>query len=145
MTQISQIQIKYVAVADRLMLRVSSNDDLEFRFWMTRRFIKLIWPALGEALKQTPRIQTQVSQAAQNELLAFEHNKAVSDSDFTTPYKETSKKLPLGNAPILLVKMQMRRTDDGSTVMSLGPEKGAGIDLALNPGLLHLKIQKMIS
>jgi hypothetical protein len=137
MAHIDQIQIKFVAVEDRLLLRVSSSDDLEFRFWMTRRFVKLIWPALGKALKATPRIQTQSSPAAKRELLAFEHQKAVIDSDFKTPYKETPKTLPLGNSPVLLAKMQMRRNDDGSTVMSLGPEEGAGIDLALDTGLLH--------
>lgn len=137
MAQIDQIQIKFVAVEDRLMLRVSSNDNLEFRFWMTRRFVKLIWPALGKALKETPRIQTQASPTAKKELLAFEHQKAVSDSDFRTPYKETPKDLPLGDQPLLLAKMQIRRNEDGSTIMSLGPEEGAGIDLALNTGLLH--------
>lgn len=137
MAQISQIQIKYIAAEDRLLLRVSSSDDREFRFWMTRRFIKMIWPALGNALKQSSRIQTQSSPAAKRELLAFEHHQAVSDSDFTTPYRDTPKTLPLGNAPIVLAKMQLRRKDDGSTVMSLGPERGTGIDLALDTAVLH--------
>jgi len=137
MAQIDQIQIKFVAVEDRLLLRVSSSGDLEFRFWMTRRFVKLIWPALGKMLKETPRIQTQASADAKRELLAFEHDKAVNDSDFKTPYKDTPRTLPLGEQPVVLAKMQMRREEDGSTIMSLGPEEGAGIDLALNDGLLH--------
>lgn len=141
MAQINQIQIKFIAVEDRLLLRVSSGDDLEFRFWMTRRFVKLIWPALGKVLKETPRIQTQASPAAKKELLAFEHQKAVSDSDFKTPYKETSKTLPLGSKPILLAKMQIHRNGDGSTIMSLGPEEGAGIDLSLDTGLLHSLVE----
>jgi hypothetical protein len=33
--------------------------------------------------------------------------------------------------------MQMRQNADGSLVLALGPESGAGIDLALNNGLLH--------
>ncbi|TDJ60531.1 MAG: hypothetical protein E2O36_07505 [Proteobacteria bacterium] len=37
----------------------------------------------------------------------------------------------------MLAKMQLRRKDDGSTVMSLGPERGTGIDLALNTAVLH--------
>ncbi len=141
MAQIDQVQIKFVAIEDRLLLRVSSSGDLEFRFWMTRRFVKLIWPALGKMLKETPRIQTQPSADAKRELLAFEHEKAVTNSDFDTPYKDTPKILPLGKVPILLVKMQMRHNDDGSMVMSLGPEEGAGIDLALNYGLLHSLVE----
>jgi hypothetical protein len=96
-----------------------------------------MWPALGNALKQSPRIQTQVSPVAKKELLAFEHQKAVSNSDFKTPYKDTPKTCPLGDSPVLLAKMQMRQNADGSLVLALGPESGAGIDLALNNGLLH--------
>lgn len=137
MANIQQIQLKFVAVEDRLLLRVSSTDELEFRFWMTRRFVNLIWPALQKALSETPRIQTQPSSEVKKEILAFEHEKAVSDSDFKTPFKETPKTLPLGDQPILLAKMQMRRNDAGAMIMALAPEQGQGIDLALNTGLLH--------
>ena len=141
MANIEQIQIKFVAVEDRLLLRVSSSDALEFRFWMTRRFVNLMWPALHKALAETPRIKAQTSLEAKKELLLFEHNKAVSDSDFKTPFKETPKTMPLGDQPILLAKMHLRRNDAGATVMALGPEHGAGIDLALTPGLLHSLIE----
>jgi hypothetical protein len=137
MANMQQIQLKFDAIEDSLLLRVSSTDDVEFRFWMTRRFVNLIWPALQKALSETPRIQTQSSPEAKKELLAFEHEKAVSDSDFKTPFKETPKNLPLGDQPILLAKMQMPRTDAGATVMALAPEQGPGIDLALNAGLSH--------
>jgi hypothetical protein len=59
------------------------------------------------------------------------------DSDFKTPYRETAKALPLGTAPVVLVKMQIRRNADGSLIMALAPENGARIDLALNAKLLH--------
>jgi hypothetical protein len=137
MAQIQQIQIKFIPVEDRLLLRVSSSGDLEFRFWLTRRFVKLISPAIENALKESPTVQTQASQIAKKEVLAFEHQKAVSNSDFKTPFKESPKELPLGADPILLAKMQMRRNADGTLVMALAPEQGAGIDLALNPNLLH--------
>ncbi len=137
MAKIEQIQIKFVPVEDRLLMRVAGDEGLEFRFWLTRRFVKMIWPALGNALQLSPTIQTQASPIAQREVLAFEHEKAVSDADFNTPYKETPKTLPLGDEPILLSKMQLRRNPDGAFTMSLGPESGAGIDLAINNKLLH--------
>lgn len=137
MAKIEQIQIKFVPVEDRLLMRVAGDEGLEFRFWLTRRFVKMIWPALGKALQLSPGVQTQASPLAQREVLAFEHEKAVSDADFNTPYKESPKTLPLGDEPILLSKMQLRRDQDGSFMMSLGPESGAGIDLAINNKLLH--------
>ncbi|MFT4560781.1 MAG: hypothetical protein ACI9BW_000516 [Gammaproteobacteria bacterium] len=137
MAQIQQIQIKFVAVEDRLLLRVSSSDELEFRFWLTRRFVKLITPAIENALKGSPTVLTQASPIAKKEVFAFEHQKAVNNSDFKTPFKESPKQLPLGSDPILLAKLQMRRNADGTMTMALAPEQGAGIDLALNPNLLH--------
>ena len=64
--------------------------------------------------------------------------------DFKTPYNETANETPLGTAPILLVKMQIRRNSDGSLVMALAPEQGPGIDLALNAKLLH-SLSELIS
>ena len=61
MANMQQIQLKFDAIEDSLLLRVSSTDDVEFRFWMTRRFVNLIWPALQKVLSETPRIQTQSS------------------------------------------------------------------------------------
>ena len=137
MATIEQIQIKFVAAEDRLLLRVSSSDELEFRFWITRRLINLIWPALHQAVAEAPRIQTQPTSDAKRELIAFEHETAVSNSDFATPLKETQKTMPLGDQPILLAKMHMRRNKSGAMVMALAPEQGQRIDLALNSGLLR--------
>ncbi len=145
MATIEQIQIKFVAVEDRLLLRVSSSDALEFRFWMTRRFVNLVWPALHQAVSEAPRIQTQPTSDAKRELLAFEHDKAVSKSDFATPFKESKKTMPLGDQPILLAKMHMRRNDSGAIIMALAPEHGQGIDRALNSGLLHSLIELISS
>jgi hypothetical protein len=49
--------------------------------------------------------------------------------------------MPLGDQPILLAKMHMRRNASGAIVMALAPEQGQGIDLALNSGLLHSLIE----
>ena len=137
MAQLQQIQVKFSAAEDRLLLRVSSDDDLEYLFWITRRFVNLIWPTILKSLATTPSIKMQTSPQAKKEVLAFEHQKAVSNSDFKTQYKETAKTLPLGEQPILLAKLQVRRKADGLMVMALAPENGVGIDLALNVGLLH--------
>ena len=137
MAQIQQIQIKFVAAEDRLMLRVAGSDNTEFRFWLTRRFVRLIWPSIVASLEQTSTVPAPVSPAAKKEVLAFEHERAMIDSDFKTPYRETAKALPLGTAPVVLVKMQIRRNADGSLIMALAPENGARIDLALNAKLLH--------
>ena len=45
---------------------------------------------------------------ARRELLKFEHEQAVSQSDFKTPYQAEARQLPLGETPLLLTRFQLR-------------------------------------
>lgn len=119
------------------MLRVSSSAQHEFRFWLTARLVKLLYPALYDALSKTPAVAVQASPIGKKEVVAFEHEKAVSQTDFTTGFKETKQSFPLGEVPILVTKCQLRPQSDGNTVLALAPEKGQGIDINLNNDLLH--------
>jgi hypothetical protein len=38
--QLHQIQARYDELQDRILLRLSTIDHCEFRFWLTRRFVK---------------------------------------------------------------------------------------------------------
>ena len=137
MSQLDQIQITFVAAEDRLLLRMSTQNDEEFRFWLTRRFVKALRPKLGQTLSQQPRIQVQSNTEAKRELLNFQHEQAVQASDFKTPYKNEQKSLPLGEQPVMLTRFQLRPQADGRVTLTVGPEQGNGIDLALNPHLVH--------
>ena len=118
-------------------MRVATNGDEEFRFWLTRRFVKALRPHLGQALTTQPQIQTQANPDARRELLKFEHEQAVRAADFNTPYQDSSKRLPLGDEPPVLTRFQLRPGTGGTITLALGPEKGQGIDLALNAKLIH--------
>jgi hypothetical protein len=38
--RLHQIRIDYHQEQDRLLLRISTNEGSELRFWLTRRFVK---------------------------------------------------------------------------------------------------------
>lgn len=137
MSQIDQIQITYVPDEDRLLLRLSTQAQEEFRLWLTRRLVKLLRPALDQSLAAQPRIQTQASAEARQELLRFEHERVVRTADFHTPYRAADKQLPLGPQPLVITRITLRRQDDGGVALSLAPTQGQGVDLALTPPLLH--------
>lgn len=136
-SQINQIQIKFIATEDRLMLRVSSQNQHEFRFWLTARLVKLLYPALYDALSKSPNVAVQANPIGKKEVVAFEHEKAVARTDFKTNFKEAEQSFPLGETPILVTKCQLRPQPDGNTVLALAPEKGQGIDINLSNDLLH--------
>ena len=65
MGKLAQIQIRFAPVEDRLLMRLSTDDGAEFRFWLTRRYVRIMWPILhqltvsgaGAAATQSPAAQ----------------------------------------------------------------------------------------
>ena len=69
--------------------------------------------------------------------MSFQHQEALSKADFAKTFQAQPKSMPLGNVPILLSKLTVKQTEDGNPMLCMYPEQGQGIDLALQPQLLH--------
>ncbi|MEL0083384.1 MAG: hypothetical protein VW985_10145, partial [Gammaproteobacteria bacterium] len=79
----------------------------------------------------------QTNSEAKQALLSFKHNEAVAKADYKTRYEERDdRSFPLGKAPILPTKISVRATENGY-LLSLHPQQGQGIELALSQQLLH--------
>jgi hypothetical protein len=135
--KLHQINIEYQPEQDRLMLRISSGNNEEVLLWLTRRCVKLLWPVLVNLARTAPDIVTQSHPEAKDALLGMRHEEALAKSDFSKPYEAADRAHPLGEAPILVARIQSKRNDNGSSVLTLLPEKGQGINLALDEALLH--------
>ena len=53
-TRLHQFNMEYVAEEDRLLLRVQTVDHNEFLVWLTRRYVKQLWPLLVKLLERDP-------------------------------------------------------------------------------------------
>ncbi len=136
--QLHQIKVDYVPEHDRLLMLVSTSDGAEVRSWLTRRLVKLLWPLLVKLAEETsPRIAAQANPEARKALLGIEHEDAMSKADFSKPYEETARSMPLGEAPLLVARIQTARDPNGQPILALNPSEGQGISLTLNPVLLH--------
>lgn len=135
--KLHQINIEYQPEQDRLMLRISSGNNEEVLLWLTRRCVKLLWPVLVNLARTAPDIVTQSHPEAKDALLGMRHEEALAKSDFSKPYQTGGRAHPLGEAPILVARIQSKRNDNGSSVLTLLPAKGQGINLALDEALLH--------
>ena len=142
-----QINIQYVPEQDRLLMRISSGTNEEVLLWLTRRCVKLLWPALVNLAGSVPDILTQSHPEAKTALLGMRHEEALASADFSKPY-EASAEHPLGAEPILVARVQARRSEEGAFVLTLLPGKGQGVNLALDEKLLHSVcglLQKVVS
>lgn len=136
--KLHQLKIDFNAEQDRLLMLVSTDDGAEVRMWMTRRFVKLLWPLLVKLAEEAnPRIKVQANPDARKALLGIEHQKAVQRADFSKPFVQAAKSTPLGEEPLLLARIQTAKDPTGLPVVSLHPSSGQGLTLTLDEVLLH--------
>ena len=69
-------------------------------------------------------------------LVDFERERVLAAADFETRFDEGAATFPLGEAPVLLARIQAGRKGDRE-VLSLTPKAGAGIELPAQPRILH--------
>src|SRR5678815_3974713 len=105
--KLHQLKVEYDAEQDRLLMLVATSEAMELRLALTRRFVKLLWPLLVKLAEEaSPRIRTQANPEARKALLGLEHEHAVSKADFSKPYDAGTSERPLGDAPLLLARIQ---------------------------------------
>lgn len=140
---IRQMQIQFDPVHDRLLFRLNTHDKSEYRLWFTRRYCKLLWQALVQLI-QTQYIPPHSDPQTKNTLFSFQHEHAVSQTDFGTNYHEDSVQYPLGEEPVLMSQIQIKNSTDGHSILCLHPTTGAGIEVKLDPKMLH-SLLKLLS
>ena len=129
--QLHQLNVNYVPVEDRLMLRMNTQAGSEYRVWLTRRFSGLLLELLNKeidkhggvpTLASTPETRNMFKQGAMEK--RYEEEKAVN--------------YPLGEAGFLASKINYKTTNEGVLNLEILPENGKGINLNLNKTLLFM-------
>jgi hypothetical protein len=140
MSQLYQMQVTYAPVEDRMLFRVNTKERQEFRFWMTRRYVALLWKTVLGYLRARPQPENPVVAAApepiKDALIAKEHQEQVAKSDFKTQYQESSY-LPLGESPLLLFGVGIKDGPQGQTLLCMHPQNAEGIEISLNDQITH--------
>lgn len=126
--QIKQIQAHYLPVEDRILLKIHTDEKQAFHAWLTRRYLKLLLPALQGQHPQTGETIFN----ADSSLNSVEQ--ASNSPQFDQPYNAPEgAEFPLGEAPILLSKMTFKGFDTDFPQLILEPEEGSGIALSYQP------------
>jgi len=142
--QIHQIQMAYDKAQDRLLMRLSTTDKAEFRFWLTRRYVKRLWAVLLKMIERDPSAAQYLDQDLRRAMVEFQHENMVRGGNFSKQFEEGAGTMPLGDAPVLLARITGKQNADSTQVLCMHPEQGRGIDLAVNAQLLHM-ISKLVT
>lgn len=124
--QIRQLQVACDQVQDRLLLRISSQDDEEYRIWLTRRFLRELWPHLsrlaGKQVVATPIVGENPADEAVN---------------FDQAFSEENATFPLGSTPLLSSELKVDTLSDGTFNLTFREGRERSFQLAVNADLLH--------
>ena len=133
----AQVQARYIQEEDRILMRMNTVAEEEFRFWLTHRFLIRLWPVLQDALMSSPAVKQHSDLHSRQAIMAIEHEQAQSKAQFNSPFREADN-LPLGKDPLLVAKAGFRHQANGTLQLSLKNTAEQGIDLTLTQDLLHL-------
>jgi hypothetical protein len=111
---------------------------------MTRRVIRLLWGALLKMVEVVPKKDTPIEADKREAILHFEHQSAVEQADFETPFQEAADSYPLGEEGVLVASMQISRKPNGAYILKLSPKQGKGVTINLDDKLMHSFMEMLI-
>ena len=137
-----QINIEYNSVEDRLLLRVSEKEShggcVEYRAWLTRRFVNVFLKAIDKLIEDGLAGDMQVSPDSLEAMKKFQQEAALAKADFTTSYGADSENCTLiGEVPLLVSILKIKKKSKNKYVVSLLTNENAGINITANTDLIH--------
>lgn len=135
--QLRQVNASYIPEQDRLLLKINTTGQTEFRFWITRRYLALLWQVLRQIAGGFGKAGLALDSATRAEVANLAHQEVKKGMDVSTQYQEGNH-FPLGEEPVLLARITTHKPGaSGNRKLSLLPGQGRGIDLNLDENLTH--------
>lgn len=127
--QINQLQVATDNVQDRLLLRVATQDNEEYRIFFTRRFLRELWPHFTTMLAGHLKLHT---------IMPPEPDAAINDqSIFAQAFHESNPSYPLGSNPLLVSEATLEPAGDGLARLVLREGRERSFDLDLSAEMLQ--------
>lgn len=141
---IHQLSVHHDERQDRLLLRLNTQDQQEFRFWLTRRMTLRLMPAIEQSAARLEAAQPGVAAtdaASQHLLSEIKRDAFLKKADFATPFDHRATQWPLGPEPLLITDAQLTIQPGGALEMSLEeksePAQARSCKLNLQVSLVH--------
>lgn len=126
--QIRQLQVARDAVQDRLTLRVATQANEEYRVWITRRYLRELWPHLTAML---------AGHLAARPRQASEAPAKAAQASFEQPFKDDNPLYPLGSTPLLASEATLAEAGEGLARLTFREGRERAFNLNLNAELMQ--------
>jgi hypothetical protein len=124
--QIRQLQVACDQRQDRLLLRISTQEDEEYRIWLTRRFLRELWPLLSRLARNEAATTPLVGEIPADDPASFDQ-----------PFSEENATFPLGSTPLLSSELKVDTLADGAFDLTFREGRERSFQLSLNIELLQ--------
>lgn len=119
-------------------MRVNMSNQSEVRLWITRRFLKTLWPVLMEVINTDPKVAAAVDPDSREAVVSFQHQEALAQTQFTKGYQAPQQaQRPMGDVPLLLVGARLQQTDKKQSLLVLTTARGREFKFTVGPRLAH--------
>jgi len=126
---IKQFNGQWANDEDRLLFRFNTDDDREFRFWLTRNITRALIEGsqhlMAEALKK--KFAPETAEAIQE----FQQHTAKQTTQFTKSY-DSGANLVLGEAPILVIGVALKTVNEFMSIdLRLASKQNVNIKITM--------------
>lgn len=141
---IHQLSVHHDEQQDRLLLRLNTQDQQEFRFWLTRRMTLRLMPAIQQSAVRLEATQPGVAATdvpAQQLLSELKRDAFLKKADFATPFDNHATQWPLGAEPLLITDAHLTIEPNGGLKIAFedksDPAHARACQLHLQVSLVH--------
>lgn len=147
--RLKQLELSYNPKQDRALLKLHMNDLSVYKMWLTRRYVKLLYPILQKMLSSDQaKSQIERQEEAQQVEKAFakeqEMRKAGKQVETPKRFGTIISKEPLGPHPFLLTKIEVKPHEGVLGILCLYPEEGPGFEIGLD-SMITQSLCKLLS
>jgi hypothetical protein len=135
--QLKQMNVGYDRAQDRILLRLSTDQDTEYRMWLTRRMLIGMWPGVVGLVQNTPMARQQSDPEARKAVVEFQREQALRQATFDAPYEGDRLTPAIPGEPFLIWGVQMRPAQGGGHDINFLPKEGQGVHVRLQDSMLH--------
>lgn len=124
---IQQLSVSHDERQDRLLWRLNTSDGQEFQFWLTRRMLTRLLPALNQSMLKLhasePGLAASDTMSLQM-LRDFKRENLMVHADFKTPFAAGARGTPLGQEPLLVTDAHLSLDAQGGLSVVLEQKVG---------------------
>lgn len=108
---IKQFNVTYIAAEDRILLRLNTTTQEEFRIWLTRRVMRKLARELGGAERRLLGLESPENgylTPGARAIQEFQREARTANIDFGERFEDGSAGFPFGPAPVLATDCEIR-------------------------------------